>query len=137
MTGAPLEALVNARTLELFALDPAWPTEESRADPNTFHGYGVRGHAPLADPAQVADLLRAFAKGARENDEMAAACFDPRHGIRAEWNGATYDWIICFECMTYQIWSGADHLDNQLLSESPRGTFDRIYQGLGLTIAPR
>ena len=130
------DVLFGATSLELVAVDPDWPTEESRADPSTLHGYGVRGRATITDRDLRLELLTALADGARENDGMVAACFNPRHAILAELDGKTCELIICFECLTFQVWDGTERVEVVDLSETPRATFDRIYTAEGLTIAP-
>ncbi|MDF1729788.1 MAG: hypothetical protein P1U53_18785 [Sulfitobacter sp.] len=131
------DILFQAPSLELVATEPDWPTKESRQDPTTLHGYTVRGRAMISDRAVRLELLEALAKGARENNGMVAACFDPRHGIVAEFEGRTCELIICFECLTFQVWDGTDRVETVDLSATPRATFDRIFTAAGLSIAPR
>lgn len=131
------EILFGAKEWEIVAVNPDWPTEESRADPSTVHGYTVRGRAKITDRATRLELLTALAAGARENDGMVAACFNPRHVIRAEMEGSWCELIICFECFSCQVWDGAERVDFFDLSETPKATFDRIYGEAGLSIAKR
>jgi hypothetical protein len=131
------DVLFQAAELELVALNPDWPTKESLADPATLHGYTVRGRATIKDRAQRLELLKALGDGAKENNGMVAACFNPRHAIIATHGGKTCELIICFECLTLQVWDGTDKVEGVDLSETPRTTFDRIYTGKGLSIAPR
>ncbi|MGB0952641.1 MAG: hypothetical protein ACPG31_05415 [Planctomycetota bacterium] len=131
------QILFQATSLELVAIDPDWPTEESRADTSTLHGYNVRGRKTITDRAKRLELLTSLADGARENTTMAAACFNPRHALIAEHGGKVCEVIICFECLTFQVWDGTKRVDSVLVSESPRPTFDRIFGAEGLSIAPR
>lgn len=131
------DILFQAESLEIVALNPDWPTEETRQDPSTLHGYSVRGRAVLEERSLRLELLSALAQGTRENDDTAAACFNPRHAIIAESNGQVCEIIICFECLTLQIWDGTKSVEGAHLSETPRATFDRIYTDAGLSIAPR
>lgn len=131
------QILFQATELELVAVDPAWPTKESRADPATLHGYTVRGRATITDRAKRLELLTSLADGARENNGMVAACFNPRHALIAKHDGKVCEIIICFECLTFQVWDGTDKVESVDLSETPRGTFDRIFGAEGLSIAPR
>ncbi len=131
------EVLFNAPELELVAINPDWPTEESRADPTTLHGYSVRGRSTLVEREKRLELLVALGEGAMENDGVVAACFNPRHAIIAQYDGKVCELIICFECLTFQVWDGNERVETVDLSETPRATFDRIYTSLGLSIAPR
>jgi len=130
------DILFQAESLEIIALDPDWPTEESRQDPTTLHGYGVRGRAVLEERSLRLEFLSALAQGAKENDGMVAACFNPRHAIIAESNGQICEIIICFECLTFQIWDGTTRVENADLSETPCRTFDRIFADAGLSVDP-
>ena len=131
------DVLFQAAELELVALNPDWPTKETLADPSTLHGYTVRGRTTITDRAPRHELLQALGDGAKENNGMVAACFNPRHAIIANHGGKTCELIICFECLTFQVWDGTDKVEGVDLSETPRTTFDRIYTGTGLSIAPR
>jgi hypothetical protein len=131
------DILFTDPSLELVALNPDWPTKETQADPNTLHGYTVRGRASVDSRALRLELLEALAKGAKENNGTVAACFNPRHAIVAEVDGKICELIICFECLTCQIWNGNERVDNIDISETPRATFDRIYTDAGLSIAGR
>lgn len=133
---ATREVLFHAPELELVAVDPAWPTPESTADPATLHGYTVRGRATTGDREVRLELLEALGAAARENDGMAAACFNPRHALVAHHDGRTAELIICFECLTFQVWDGAERVETVDISDTPRGLFDRIFEEHGLSIAP-
>lgn len=130
------EVLFNATELELVAVDPAWPTPESVADPATLHGYTVRGRAATSEREVRLELLEALGAAARENDGMVAACFNPRHALIAHHDGRTAELIICFECLTFQVWDGAERVETVDISDTPRGLFDRIFEEHGLSIAP-
>ena len=129
--------LFSDTSLELIAVNPDWPTKESKADPSTLHGYTVRGRAMLEGREVRLELLNALAAGARENNGMSAACFNPRHAIVAEVDGKICELIICFECLACQVWDGTERVANIDISETPRATFDRIYSAAGLSIAAR
>jgi len=131
------DILFQADTLELVALDPDWPTKESLADPTTLHGYNVRGRATLESRPLRLELLVALGDGARENNGMVAACFNPRHALIAEFQGKTCELIICFECLTFQVYDGSEKIETVDLSETPRKAFDRIFTEAGLSLSPR
>ena len=133
---ATREVLFHAPELELVAVDPAWPTPESTADPATLNGFTVRGRATTGDREVRLELLEALGAAARENDGMAAACFNPRHALVAHHDGRTAELIICFECLTFQVWDGAERVETVDISDTPRGLFDRIFEEHGLSIAP-
>lgn len=131
------DILFQAASFEIVAIHPDWPTEESLADPESLHGYIVRGRATVQRRELRLELLESLAFGARENDGTIAACFNPRHALIAEFEGQTCELIICFECLTFQIWNGSELAEVVDLSETPRKTFDRVFTDAGLSLAPR
>jgi hypothetical protein len=54
----------------------------------------------------TADLIRDFPKAIPKGDLMLAACFFPRHGIRATVGKQNVDFVICFECSMVYIYRG-------------------------------
>ncbi len=129
------DIVLQASSMELVAVEPDWPTEQSRADTTTVHGYTVRGRATIDKRALRLELLAALGAGARENNGRVAACFNPRHVLIAEHGGKTCELIICFECLTFQVWNGTERIETVDLSQTPQKTFDRIFQDAGLSIA--
>src|SRR5688500_3924625 len=98
-----LAALQQGDGYELLSLDPR---ELDEPPPDHFHGWRVLGRTTITDPATRKKLNEALRKGARENTGMAAACFNPRHGIHVVHNGKAYDLVICFECLSVMGFEG-------------------------------
>src|SRR4051812_18265719 len=106
---APIEAradfkdaaalLARAKTFDLYSLDPA-----SRGEgPKGLHGWKVLGKTTLQDKDVRARALAAIEKGVRDSDGSVAGCFRPRHGVRAVVDGKTVELVICFECLSLQV----------------------------------
>lgn len=126
-------AIRGATTLQLHSLDPA-PSDRDRN--GTFHGWKDLGYVELSDSAQRTELLDAFDAGIADSDGSAAACFDPRHGLRASYDGKTYDVVICFECMQ-TIWFVDDvRMPGYLISGSPQTVFDAVLTDASIPLAP-
>lgn len=87
----------------LYVIKPEWVENEKqlKANPGAyFRRYPIRGQAGLAD-ADTDVLLKALSKSLRRysSSDGVALCFDPRHALRLESNGALEaDLEICFEC---------------------------------------
>lgn len=128
---------LHADEIELIAIDPDWPTKESLADPKNLHGYNIRGRAKLADRQKRLELLAEFSRGAMENDGVVAACFNPRHVLRAQHEGRTCDIIICFECLSFKMVDESGHVANGDIAESPAPYFNRVFAEAGLSVAGR
>ena len=92
-----LRAVTADSKLVLYSLTPS----EGPAridDASVFRAYPILGQTVLSgstDRVLVADSLRLAARGAWDR----AACFNPRHGIRATDSSGTYDILLCFECI--------------------------------------
>ena len=81
------------------------------------------------------NLVAAFEKGVADNKGIAAKCFNPRHGIRVTQDGKTADFVICFECSQFDVYSGPEgkvekgkHL---LVGKSPEATFNKVLKDAG------
>ena len=67
---------------------------------------------------------------------VLAACYDPHHGIRAEYNGQKVEIDICFTCVRIVVrspfgeFSGAMRLDDN----SSKALFERILKDKGVKI---
>src|SRR5262249_35831881 len=116
------EVLDGAEKIELYSLDPAdgKPTK----DADGFHGWKVLGRTEIKDADTLKKVRAALDKGIAEG-EGAAACFKPRHGIRATVKDKTVDLVICFECLTIQAVVG-DKVQPVWTSPSPQKALDTI-----------
>lgn len=123
-------ALHSANTFELLSLVPiplAMAPEEFRAeDVPELHGYRVLGSAPIDDDAVRAQLVDALYRGIRESEGDAAACFNPRHGIRTVSDERTVEFVICFECLSMHLYVDGTRHESILTSGSPASTFNDV-----------
>ena len=117
------KALAKAETLELYSLDPSTPKEKGDAD---FHGWKVLGKTEVKKEA-LTKLVGAFKKGVEEADQkVSAGCFRPRHAIRVQLDGKSYDFVICFECVQVLIYGEkAKENDGFHVSGSPTEVFNK------------
>lgn len=135
--GDVTDDLVSADRITLYSLDPyanrpiKWRAEEPT---EAFHGYSVVGKVELDAPARqraVAALRRGLNRG------HAAACFDPRHGLRAVSNGRTTDYVICFECGQCSIYRDRAMDGSTLVSDEPEPVLDAVLKEAGVALAPK
>ncbi len=113
--------LDKAGQIELYSLDP-----EAKRDDTGFRGWKVLGKTALKGDAARKQLLAPLAQGIAKSDGNGAKCFEPRHGVRAAFDGRTVDLVICFECSWVYVFTGKD--DNRLASVAttgaPQAAFD-------------
>ncbi len=126
----------GADKFTLYSLRPlGWPTVQS--EPQQFHGFYILGQTEINDAKAMNELRKAYYDGIAVGPEtMRAACFDPRHGIRAEKNGVTVDLLICFQCSQSKAFVDGKEYETARINQRPQETFNRIYTAAGLTLEP-
>jgi hypothetical protein len=133
---AALEKLADAPSkMVLYSLNPEDHHDGGLHTDTVFHSFGILGKAEITDTNEQRSLLRALARGASENDDHAAACFNPRHALHVEQNGQSLDFTICFECL--QVETQGFQLGGFLTSDSPQATFDQSLQKHQLPLASK
>jgi hypothetical protein len=131
-----LERLANAPSkMVLYSVNPEDHHDGGLHTDAVFHGFGILGKAEITDTNEQRALLRALARGASENDDHAAACFNPRHAVHVEQNGQSVDFTICFECL--QVQTEGFEPGGFLTSDSPQPTFDQALQAHHLPLAEK
>jgi hypothetical protein len=116
-------ALEKADEWELYSLDPTRQTDPPK---DAFHGWKVLGKTTVKDADTRKKLLAALEKGAKDNDGIAAACFNPRHGVRVKAEGKTIDLVICFECFSASVYAGDERTASFLTTASPQPALDKV-----------
>src|SRR5438270_721857 len=127
---AAAEALAKPESVELLSLDPKLLTEKPKDD---FHGWKVLGRTTVKDDATRKKLAADLATAAESSEGLAAACFNPRHGLRVTRNGKTVDFVICFECWQVKVYEG-DKADGFLITDTPQPAFDKVLRDAGVTL---
>jgi hypothetical protein len=125
------DLLTVADHFELLSLDPE---NGATREPGHFWGWRVLGSV-VVGPGDRDALVSALERGIAENGGWVAACFIPRHGIRASRGAASVDLVVCFECAQVYIipdgkWSGS-----VLVTDSPQPAFDRVLSAAGVPLA--
>lgn len=121
--------LEHADQFELLSLNPK--LQEGPPERN-FHGYLVLGKTLIRDAEVKKHIVSAFERGVAENEGVVAACFNPRHGIRANYGGRTSDFVICFECRQVQAFGPVN--SEFLISASPQQLFDQILRAANVLL---
>ena len=131
---ATLSAMQHADRFELLSLEP---DHAESPPPGHFHRWKTLGQTVISDVATQKKLTDALRAGARENSGMAAACFNPRHGIRVVSAGRTFDLVICFECLSVMTYDGDQRTEGFLVSRSPQPLFDEVLRAAGVPLATK
>lgn len=126
-----LTALEQAEKFELLSLYPYPPANKS---PTDFHGWKVLGRTQINERQTREQLITAFRKSVEENDGYAASCFDPRHGIRVQYQGKTVDWVICCECAQVREYVDDRQQSGFLTSGSVKTLFNKVLREAGVEL---
>lgn len=111
------EAFQKAAEFDLYSLDPS-PEGRNDKSPERFHGWKVLGKIALkGDTART--IHDAIEKGREDSDGKVAACFNPRHGVRIVQDQKTFDLVICFECLSAEVYEGDKQLGSFLTTSTP------------------
>ncbi len=130
-----LAALADADQVEILALHPyPYQMEKDGQDLEEFHGYGVLGQAPLRDQASRNELIATIERGIEASNGMDAACFNPRHGLSVTVNGSTWDLLICYECLSMQVYRDGEEQNGHLTAELVEPEVSAVYRAAGLVI---
>ncbi|HJZ58287.1 MAG TPA: hypothetical protein VKE74_25315 [Gemmataceae bacterium] len=130
--------LDKAEQFELLSLDPKpVPKADQDKEKNVFHGYRVLGKTTVKDATRNT-LLAALDKGIKDADpNLAAGCFNPRHGIRATHDGKTVDLVICFECLAIVVYVDDKSERGPHVTGSPQEAFDKVLKAANVPLSPK
>jgi hypothetical protein len=109
--------LGKAKLFELYSLDPERKTDKGgKIVPvkDGFHDWEVLGKTEVKGEAERKRLADALRFAAEDNFGMVAACFIPRHGIRLKGDGKTVDLVICFECLSVEVFVNGERKEGFL-----------------------
>ncbi|MFC5740809.1 hypothetical protein [Dyella tabacisoli] len=108
-------ALHSGGSAVLYSLEPWADPEEKVARLQSFE---ILGQSPL-NPSQRANAVAAIDSAIAGFDNIVAACFDPRHALRIQANGHTYDFLLCYSCHQLEIYRDSHLLESVGAAGSP------------------
>jgi hypothetical protein len=134
------EVLENADSFELLSLYPyprgydakLW-AERGYDKGETAGDYAVLGATAL-DASGRAMVLNAVYEGIAASDGMVAACFNPRHALRARKGDTVVEAIICFECLSITLRRNGEHAGSVTTTSTPGTKLTAILRDAGVTL---
>src|SRR5579884_914476 len=127
----------KAETFELYSLDPDVKFDKDGKGVEVkdgFHGWKVLGKTEIKGEDNRKRLADALRLGAEDNFGMVAACFIPRHGIGVKGAGKTGDLVICFQCLSVQVFVADKQQKGFLTSGEPQAGFDAALKAAGVKL---
>jgi hypothetical protein len=106
---------------ELLSLNPQVQQRATGAD---YHGFRVTGTVVINDPETRQRLVSSFERAVAENQGTAAACFNPRHGMRVTRNHKQVEFVICFECNRVRVFGAVQ--GEFLVTNSAQASFESV-----------
>ena len=130
-----LLVLEKANKIEILSLDPMRIKDKEKTK-DSFHGYPILGRTEVKEEVQK-KVLNSLLEGMVGKIDMAK-CFNPRHGIHAEYDGKAVDLVICFECNQIGVYEATStNLKFFAISKTPKPVFDKILEDAGITKAKK
>jgi hypothetical protein len=126
----------KADGFELYSLNPdrQFDKDGKLVEPKDgFHGWRVLGktEVKVGDRKKLVDALRL---GAEDNFGLAAGCFIPRHGVRLTGGKKTVDLVICFQCLSVQVFEEGKATKGFLMTHEPQPAFDALLKAAGVEL---
>jgi hypothetical protein len=106
----------------LYSLEP-W--EEADKKVARLQGYEILGQSDLSD-VQNLTAVGAFEAAIAGWDGAIAACFDPRHALRIQFNGHSYDFLLCYSCHQMEVFRDGKMLGDVGAAGSPKALNDLL-----------
>ncbi len=125
LPGDAREIFEHSEKFVLFSLDPLSLPNPNEPKKSEFYRYYILGQTQISDPETLTKIRRAYYDGLVDTSG-AAACFSPRHGIRAMKNGETLDLVICFHCHFVEVHLNDKNLGFKKVSAEPQDVFNEI-----------
>jgi hypothetical protein len=128
------KAMLEAEKLELLSLHGGEPDGQlpEQAGSVKFHDYVVIGSLDLSTASERTTVVRDVAKAIASSPVYMAACFFPRHGLRAtSKTGEQVDLLICFECATVYRFSSGKKLRLSITDE-PESLLNKLFKKAGI-----
>ena len=123
------QILEKADSIELYSLDP---DKKARKPGTGFRDWQVLGQTTLSGEDKKA-IVKALQKGIADSDGSVAACFNPRHGIEATYDGKKVELVICFECSSISGWNDGTRF-SVLTTGGPAKEFNRVLEAKGVPL---
>ena len=131
LPGSATALLDEADAIEILSIDPKDHPSRPEED---FHGWKVLGRTSIRDPEVRKRVVAASRRGIDEAGPVAA-CFEPRHGLRATKGARSVDLVICYACGWIQVCVGAD-APTIPTTDSAKPLFNKLLRDAGVALAP-
>ena len=130
--------LDHAETFEVYSLDPTVDTRlpsEGRPSAENFHEWKILGKSEVKEAADRKKLVDALRQAAEDNAGTTTGHFWPRHGLRLRSGKEMADLVICFQCLSIQVYVNGNMSKGFLTTGDPQKEFDAVLRAAGLELS--
>ena len=121
--------LETSESFVLLSLDPS-ATPDSK---EVFHEYKVLGKVDIKDKSERTEILKALQQGIADASGNVLGCFNPRHGISATLGSERVELVICFECLSLDVYT--KETNGLLTARTPEILFNKTLTKAGVPTA--
>jgi hemin uptake protein HemP len=101
-----------------------------------FREFWQLDSTKVTDEKVREELVSALERAATD-PTIASKCFEPRHAIRVNHEGATYDLAISFECEKVRAYKGKDLISEFLVGNRHQPPFDKVLTEARVKVAEK
>ena len=98
--------------------------------------YPILGMMELTG-ADRATSVNGVYKSITDSNGIVAACFNPRHGLRAQKGTTTVDVIICFECYSLVVNENGERAASIPIMDSAPPVLTKLLNNAGIEVAKK
>lgn len=138
-------ALVSGTKFVLYSLSPGLLDADPFAPPQSnvgkkalpererLHLFEILGQTELKNGEDRKAAVALLHESIRKWDGAVAACFHPRHALRVTHQGVVFDFVICFECRTIQLYRDSEQYRHVNIMGKP-DKLDQILKKAGVPL---
>lgn len=89
-------------------------------------GFEVLATVRLSEVERTRLLGSLEAGIAAANPAVSASCFNPRHALRADFEGSRFEVVICFECIEVVCLQNGEQVASEHTERFPQADFDAV-----------
>ncbi|MEM7167699.1 MAG: hypothetical protein AAF581_19765 [Planctomycetota bacterium] len=135
LTATQRATLESPDSMHLAALDPTPVSfDPKRQRGELMHEYEVLGKTELTAGDRT-EAVNAVYESISGNTGVVAACFNPRHGLRASKGDSTVEVVICFECLSLVIVENGQRTASIIIGQDGSKALTSLLTTAGIALA--
>jgi hypothetical protein len=133
----PFRSLSEDDQITLYSIDGRPANRDQPPAAEGFHRVPVLGKIEIQDIAQRRAIIDELRHAYRVRPSQSVRCFIPRHGIRVTRDGATTDFVICFQCYSFYGLANSGEKTHYTISDVAQPLLNKLLTDAGIALAPK